>query len=43
MIEIQHTGYTIKTESVKPEFLKPVSAVGKKEMKNFIFSVIETK
>jgi hypothetical protein len=43
MIEVQHTGYAIKAESIKPEFFQPVSAVGKEEVKNLVFSIIKTK
>ena len=40
---IEHGGYTVKAESVKAEFIKPVFTVGEQVMEYLVLAVIKTK
>ena len=43
MAVIEHGRHPVETESVETIFLKPISAVGKEEMNDFVFSIVKAK
>jgi len=41
-VQIEHAGDPVESESVHPELIEPIPAIGKKEMENLGFAVVET-
>ena len=40
---VKHRGDTVKTETIKLEFFKPILTVGEQEVKHVVLAIVETE